>query len=114
LDSVCPICETEEEDITHVLWKCLAAADVWGCGKLKFQKMRVNGLSFVGIFEELVERCDLSKLTTFAVTTRMLWLHRNVVIHDEKFTHPNQIIRQVESTIEEFQRANMARQHKTQ
>jgi hypothetical protein len=65
--------------------------------------MRVNGLSFVGIFEELVERCDLSKLTTFVVTARMLWLRRNAVIHGEMFTHPNQIIRQVESTIEEFQ-----------
>jgi hypothetical protein len=65
--------------------------------------MRVNGLSFVGIFEELVERCDLSKLTTFVVTAKMLWLRRNAVIHSEMFTHPNQIIRQVESTIEEFQ-----------
>jgi ribonuclease HI len=114
LVSVCPICESEEEDILHVLWKCPAAVDVWGCGKLKFQKMSVDGLNFIGLFEELVERCDISDLTTFAVTARLLWLRRNAVIHGETFTHPNQIIRQVESILEEFQKANEGRQHETQ
>jgi hypothetical protein len=35
-NSACPICETEEETVAHVLWDCPTGSDVWGCGLIKF------------------------------------------------------------------------------
>lgn len=100
-NSVCPICEREEEDIAHVLWTCPLAVDVWGCGVTKFQKMCVDGLSFTEIFEDLVGRCPLES-EIFAVTARRLCLRRNAVIHGEQFTPPNQLIREVSTVIVDF------------
>jgi hypothetical protein len=59
---------------------------------------------FQKFFEVLMGRCTKEELEFFAVTARKIWLRRNSVIHGECFSHPTQLLREAQNSLEEFQR----------
>jgi hypothetical protein len=61
-DSLCPLCEREEEMLLHVLWSCPATRDVWGHGPLTMQKTGAMGDDFLKFLPLVVERCDKDEL----------------------------------------------------
>jgi hypothetical protein len=65
-DSLCPICECEEETLLHVLWSCPAARDVWGSGPNSMQKCEIMEVDFLGLLCLMVERCDKDELQNMA------------------------------------------------
>ena len=52
-DPICPICKREPETISHVLWTCLAAADVWRECPPRIQKCAIVDDCFLNIFNQL-------------------------------------------------------------
>lgn len=44
------------------------------------------------IFEELLDMCEIIDVELFTVVARKIWFCRNVVVHGEVFSHPNQVI----------------------
>jgi hypothetical protein len=42
-DALCPICRRDDKTVKHILWSCLSAQDVWGCGPKKLKKCTDEG-----------------------------------------------------------------------
>jgi hypothetical protein len=103
-DTICPICENKDETVEHILWSCPSSKDVWGGGPRRLQKLDATESNFTNLFEKLIKRCDKEDLELFAVTARKIWLRRNSVIHGEFFSHPTQLLRDAQNSLEDFQR----------
>jgi ribonuclease HI len=53
-----------------------------------------------------VKRCDQTEVELFAVIARKIWLRRNQVVHGGSFSHPNQVLREAVSILEDFRLSN--------
>jgi hypothetical protein len=42
-DEMCPICGLEEESVSHIIWECQFARDVWGDVHARCIKWHVEG-----------------------------------------------------------------------
>jgi hypothetical protein len=51
-------------------------------------------------------KCNLQEIKQFVGMARRLWLRRNDVLHGGHFIHPNVLVQQAHTAIEEFFRAN--------
>jgi hypothetical protein len=58
------------------------------------------------VVEEIFLTCDLQEIKQFAGMAQRLWLRRNELLHDGQFRHPNVLVQQTVTTIEDFDRAN--------
>lgn len=88
-DSLCPICNIEAESVSHILWECPSAADVWGVCDRGFQKCTVTGKEFRKVAEFILEKFGTEKFALFVGISRRIWFRRNVVVHGGEFKHPN-------------------------
>jgi hypothetical protein len=102
-EAKCPICGPVDESVEHILWSCSSSMDVWGGGPRSLQKCDVTESTFPTLFEGLMRRCNKEDLELFAVTARRIWLRRNSVVHGEPFTHPSQLLREAQNSLEDFQ-----------
>lgn len=105
-EKICPICLQEDETVLHVTWECPAATDVWGGSTIKLQKWRTGGENFLQLFSEMISRCDKEDVELFATTARKLWVRRNMVVHGGNFNHPNQVLKEAMTAVEDYQRLN--------
>jgi ribonuclease HI len=106
-ESLCPICGLETESITHILWSCSSAMDVWSvCGKT-FQKSHFCGSDFLQLVEEMFNKCDREEFGFFVRIARQIWFRRNSVVHGEDFLHPNLLVKGTMESSEEYKQANL-------
>jgi hypothetical protein len=101
-ESSCPICEKEDETVFHVLWKCLAARDVWSAGCTKFQKSCFEGPNFLQVAEGMLNICDKREFAYFVSIARRIWLRQNGTIHGDAFLHPNAVVQQATQAVDLF------------
>lgn len=66
---------------------------------LWWKRLRTN---FLG----LISRCEKGDVELFAVTSQRIWHRKNEIVHGGTLTHPNQIVREAEVSLEDFQRVN--------
>jgi hypothetical protein len=104
-DKMCPICGMEEETVSHIIWECESALDVWEGSTRKLQKLASRGRGFTFVFEEVAESCD-KEVELFSVIARRIWLRHNRIIHDNSFTHPIQLVREATMYLDEYWDAN--------
>lgn len=105
-ESWCLFCCSEFETIKHILWDCPSATDVWGaCGR-KVQKSTGEGNFFIDVMEGMMERCTIEELELHAVIARKIWLRRNTVVYGGVFSHPNVLIQEAVSSLNEYREAN--------
>jgi hypothetical protein len=50
---------------------------------------------------------DIKKVELFSVIARCIWLRRNQVIHENAFLHPNQLLRDLLTSLEEYKIVNV-------
>jgi hypothetical protein len=55
-DPMCPICLRKKETVSHALWMCPSARDVWSECNMKIQKCPSFEDDFINIFKVLYER----------------------------------------------------------
>jgi hypothetical protein len=83
------------ETVSHILWECQSAVDVWGVGDIVFQKCSQKGLEFLDLAVELFSfsfsRLGKEKLNLFVGMARRIWSRRNDVLHGAVFKHPKEI-----------------------
>ncbi|XP_059436609.1 uncharacterized protein LOC132169617 [Corylus avellana] len=95
----CPISEQELKTILHALWDCSAARDIWGCSRRVFQKMTMEGRSFMQTMESIFSKCDLDDFAMFAQLSCHVWFCRNKWVHEGTFVDPNLIL---QKTVEDI------------
>ncbi|XP_062170478.1 uncharacterized protein LOC133876208 [Alnus glutinosa] len=80
LDPVCIFCHSVRESVTHVLWECHFAMDVWGVCGGKLQKCSNAGASFSEVLEMMFDRWTIEEVELFAEVARRLWFRQNEVV----------------------------------
>ena len=81
METSCDVCE-RDETVSHILWGCHTAADVWSATKLKLPLLLETHLDFMDIVWELRERCSEVDWELFATTGWSLWSNRNKLRHE--------------------------------
>jgi ribonuclease HI len=104
-DAGCPICGREDETISHILWSCPSAQDVWSAASVIFQKSHFEESSFLRIAEGMLKRCSVNEFQFFVVLARRIWLRRNALIHEGVFSHPSALSVTAAEFLEAFQKA---------
>jgi hypothetical protein len=64
------------------------------------------GNIFISIFEIVIGRCNAEKLEIAAILARNIWLRRNTIVYEGAFKHPSTMLRDVNTSLEEFHKAN--------
>jgi hypothetical protein len=105
-DKMCPICGLEEESVSHIIWECQLAQDVWGGCSRKLQKMACRGRGFTFVFEKMVDTCDKKEMEVFSMIARCIWLRCNKVVHEDSFIHPDRLVKDASKSLEDFWKAN--------
>ncbi|XP_042954550.1 uncharacterized protein LOC122290955 [Carya illinoinensis] len=96
----------DEESVTHVLWECQAANDVWALSLNGVHKWKRGGMEFLQLWEKLLEGLDKNRLEEVAVQIRRVWLRRNTFVFENKLTCPRRLVSAATEALEEFKRAN--------
>ncbi|KAG7991176.1 hypothetical protein I3843_02G061900 [Carya illinoinensis] len=102
----CLMWSRDEESVTHVLWECQAANDVWALSLNGVHKWKKEGREFLQLWEKLMEGLDKNRLEEVAVQIRRVWLRRNIFVFENKLTCPRRLISSAIEALEEFKRAN--------
>lgn len=53
---LCPICNLEEETLTHALWVCSTANDAWGEESSHLRKLVVSFQNFKNFWVEILDK----------------------------------------------------------
>ncbi|XP_035550016.1 uncharacterized protein LOC118349461 [Juglans regia] len=76
-DGLCPICQSNEENVIHVLWNCSATMDVWGERESPLNKWCSGYKDFRLLWLDMVNRLDVVQLDRVAVILYKIWARRN-------------------------------------
>jgi hypothetical protein len=79
--------------VSHVLWNCPAATDVWSVSPPRIQKCIVIEDSFLNIFSELHGHFEEDEMQLIALTARLIWLRSNAFVFEGRFTPPLEVVR---------------------
>ncbi|XP_042974848.1 uncharacterized protein LOC122306483 [Carya illinoinensis] len=92
---LCPICLRYPESVSHALWTCAAAQDVWLKSSRRVQKLDILNGSFKAILMPFWSQLSKRELTEVAITAKAIWHRRNTWFFEKKFQSPSQVSKQV-------------------
>ncbi|KAK9989399.1 hypothetical protein SO802_029638 [Lithocarpus litseifolius] len=84
----CEICHHRAETVSHILWECPLARNVWAIFKGKAQKCSNTATDFFILFHQMQLKMDQHELESWAVTTWAIWNARNRLYFEHFQTHP--------------------------
>ena len=108
IDEHCELCDHQTETVSHVLWECPLARNVWALFKGSIQKCSNEPIDFLLLFQKMQQRLSLLELEKWATTTWMIWHARNKVYFEWVQLHPKVIFESALKWLEEYQRLNDA------
>jgi hypothetical protein len=62
----------------------------------------MDGLGFINLLEDVMLRGNEEEVQLFAGIWRMLWLRRNTMIHEGRFTHPDVLVQMAKTEVAEL------------
>jgi len=105
-DQLCPMCGSEAEFVSHALWSCGSAQEVWGSCSGPIQKCSAGAEEFFGVFGTLCDKLEERDLEYFAAIAHKIWARRNRVVFGGAVLPPNILIREALDQAEDFRNAN--------
>ena len=106
LDPICAICNQHDETVTHTLWGCPRARNVWAMVAGKLQKRNSVAEDFYSLVRELMDVLTSNEMEVWAIVSWAIWNARNRYLFDRKQTHPSDIFRGAMTLLQEYQRFN--------
>lgn len=103
----CPICYNHSKIVSHVLWHCAAAKDVWSQSCTKIQKLVCDSKLFIDLWYVLTQKLNPKELVEAAVTKKLIWDRRNNFVHKRDFIHPNILFLQAKEDVRLFKQATL-------
>ncbi|KAF5477349.1 hypothetical protein F2P56_003998 [Juglans regia] len=101
-DGLCPICQSNEENVIHVLWNCSAAMDVWGERESPLNKWSSVYKDFRLLWLDMVNRLDVVQLDQAAVILYKIWARRNCFVFKNIFHSPLALVKSALNEVEVF------------
>ncbi len=91
-DPLCPVCLQEQEDVTHALWACPYAQDVWAMASPKLQKAATSTADFYSLARSLFGRLDKDDKARWLSISWALWMARNKFVFEGLLTPPSKVV----------------------
>ncbi|KAG6650161.1 hypothetical protein CIPAW_06G023000 [Carya illinoinensis] len=101
-----PLCGKEEESVSHVLWSCVSANDVWAGRDSPVQKWSSSGEDLFEVWDRMVRRLSMKEMEVVVSVMKQLWLRRNKFVFENQFVNPRIVSKQGLASLEYFQKAN--------
>ena len=92
MDPLCQVCHQAQEDVTHALWACPYAQDVWAMASLKLQKAATSTADFYSLARLLFWRLDKDDKAEWLSITWALWMARNKYVFEGLLTPPSKVV----------------------
>lgn len=89
--------------LTHVLWSCSGATDVWASKKSHVQKCSSIERDMLELWSEWTSKLSQEELEVVAVVLRRIWPRRNGMVFENRFEGPEVVFNQAIDCLEEFQ-----------
>lgn len=106
VDDLCPCYMLEVESVIHVLWCCLGAQDVWGCGSPLIQKCPSFFSDFAELISYLLSKLNADLMCLSVLIFHRIWLRRNRLIFEGHFSPPLKVFSEASSLFDDFKRHN--------
>lgn len=90
VDPHCTICRHHEETVSHILWECPLARNVWALVRGKLQKCQVHAAEFFLLVRALMDMLTRKDMEQWAITSLAIWNARNKYYSEEQ---PEAILR---------------------
>jgi hypothetical protein len=103
-DPLCPVCQSDSETVTHALWACPHARNVWALIPGRIQKLQVATVEFFLLTQNLTQSLNRQELELWAVTCWSIWNARNKFVHDAVMSHPRLIFDNAMRLLQDFHR----------
>uniref|UniRef100_A0A2N9F0V7 non-specific serine/threonine protein kinase n=1 Tax=Fagus sylvatica TaxID=28930 RepID=A0A2N9F0V7_FAGSY len=108
VDPKCLFCNIETETITHILWACPMARNVWGIVPGKLQKMsHTENLDFRDLTMAVASSTHRRDFELWTVITWSIWTARNKFLFEGIQDHPDTIYNSATSFLLEYQNITM-------
>jgi exonuclease III len=108
VDPKCLFCNIETETITHILWACPMARNVWGIVPGKLQKMsHTENLDFRDLTMAVASSNHRRDFELWTVITWSIWTARNKFLFEGIQDHPDTIYNSATSFLLEYQNITM-------
>lgn len=108
-DPLCPICMSAPESISHILWTCPSAQDVWAECNGKLQKSVCIDGDFIEILLKVGQGLDEDERHLMVTVARSIWLRRNKLVFEGIFQAPATVVRSAREQVEALD--NVTRRH---
>ena len=99
----CEICQYRSETVSHILWECPLARNVWALFKGRTQKYSNTASDFFTLFRQMQLKLDQQELEEWVVTAWAIWNVRNRLSFEHFQTHPKVILKLASSLVDEYQ-----------
>ncbi len=103
-DGICFCCKVDVESISHVIWSCPAANDVWLQSGLSLHKWDRSIYSFFDLLVCAQKRFKLGDLQLFCCMDFFIWEQRNWVIHERGSYNPIAVVDRARNLRQSFHR----------
>ena len=110
VDPRCELCCQQAETVSHLLWECPFARNVWAMFKGQTQKCNNEANDFFLLFKQMQIKLSQLELERRSVTTWSIWNARNTFYFEQMQTHPRVILEGAGALFEEYQRLMVAHQ----
>ncbi|KAF5470817.1 hypothetical protein F2P56_011306 [Juglans regia] len=104
-DYFCPICKMQKETVSHALWSCGGAMDVWADNLSPVQKWASIEKDIQELWADWCNKLKREELELTTVVLRRFWMRRNSFVFENKFEGPDVIFRQATDFLLQFQEA---------
>ena len=104
IDPKCFFYSQQDETTEHILWECPFARNVWALVRGKLQKSSSLAENFFMLARHMIQRLDRKELERWAITLWCLWNSHSRFQFKHVQTHPNEIFKQADSLLKEYQR----------
>ncbi|XP_042969054.1 uncharacterized protein LOC122301733 [Carya illinoinensis] len=94
-----PIYSKFPKSVTHALWTCTTAQDVWSMSSRKIQKLSILSGSFKEILMPILDQLSPLEFTEVAVTAKAIWHRRNSWLFEQQFHSPFHVSKQIHAEL---------------
>ena len=91
-ESKCLLCKGDEEFVTHILWECLVACNVWALIPWQIKKQLISAEDFLILSQMLFNVLSKDECEVWATTKWSIWHAQSEFLHARDQTYPSQIL----------------------
>uniref|UniRef100_A0A2N9F9E6 Reverse transcriptase zinc-binding domain-containing protein n=1 Tax=Fagus sylvatica TaxID=28930 RepID=A0A2N9F9E6_FAGSY len=101
-DGLCHCGASEVESVSHSLWSCSLANDVWLESGLNLQKWDRSIPHFFDLMEAVRRRLSPEDIGLFSCLAYFIWGQRNKVVHEKLVGNPIVVVKQAKNLLKGY------------